>query len=730
MHAEYTTARKTILFLIAALLIAVPVNAQTLKSSSVSVTVGQVIGCNDNQVVNVSTTSTAIAFNASVAYTPGDPRGNWLYVRDQSNNNVTSTSTAIHSTTGTGGVNLQIGLNLADGVTAIDHATVTLTSTSPAGQTITINVTYDPNLNCAGVTNDNGTMSLNLSNLNFTLGQGGAQTQYLVLTNVSTSPITIRFGISINDPFTLGIGPTTIPPGQKIVIPVTATAGNLPIGTYGGQLNIIVVSTGSQINVNLLLNVSTNGGGAGGPITAITANPSVLNFSFTPSDVGGGAQTLEILSAQNGPPVPVAVAVATYNGGPSWLTTDFVPGTATPFRMHVSANALGLKANTSYQGALVITPLGGPPVLVNVNFNVTPATVVSATPTSLKFNYTPGGAAPAQQIVQVSGAPGVGEFAINTVGGSWLHVFPPDSHTLNIGPASVGVTVDPTGLLTGSTYNGTITVSGAGPSTGVTNIAVSFTIAGPGITKVSNAASFSDAAVAPGEIISLFGTTDNPIGPDTGIALSGDMIVNGKLPTTMGGTRVVFLPSGVAAPLVYASATQVNCQVPYEVSIQDNVQVQVEYGGLTSRPFALRTSATQPGMFTATSTGLGQALSAQYDANGNFMGANSHNNPVGRGNIITFYVTGEGRTTQPVTGGITAVQQSAPYTPQPMAMPAVLIDGQPATIAFYGEAPGLMSGMMQVNVIVPANVRVGDDVLVSITVGANYSQAGVTIVTQ
>jgi uncharacterized protein (TIGR03437 family) len=56
----------------------------------------------------------------------------------------------------------------------------------------------------------------------------------------------------------------------------------------------------------------------------------------------------------------------------------------------------------------------------------------------------------------------------------------------------------------------------------------------------------------------------------------------------------------------------------------------------------------------------------------------------------------------------------------------VLIDGQPATVVFYGEVPGVVAGMMQINVIVPPGVRAGN-VPVSISMGTFYSQAGVTV---
>ena len=72
--------------------------------------------------------------------------------------------------------------------------------------------------------------------------------------------------------------------------------------------------------------------------------------------------------------------------------------------------------------------------------------------------------------------------------------------------------------------------------------------------------------------------------------------------------------------------------------------------------------------------------------------------------------------------------------PKPGAPVAAFVNDQPATITFYGEAPGLVSGVMQVNVVVPPYTRSGPASL-SITVGSwaystpgpSSTQAGVTI---
>jgi uncharacterized protein (TIGR03437 family) len=55
---------------------------------------------------------------------------------------------------------------------------------------------------------------------------------------------------------------------------------------------------------------------------------------------------------------------------------------------------------------------------------------------------------------------------------------------------------------------------------------------------------------------------------------------------------------GVAAPIVYAVASQVSVVVPYEVNGQATAQVQVSYQGQSSDIVSMPVSTTTPGIFT------------------------------------------------------------------------------------------------------------------------------------
>jgi uncharacterized protein (TIGR03437 family) len=57
----------------------------------------------------------------------------------------------------------------------------------------------------------------------------------------------------------------------------------------------------------------------------------------------------------------------------------------------------------------------------------------------------------------------------------------------------------------------------------------------------------------------------------------------------------------------------------------------------------------------------------------------------------------------------------------------VLIDNLPSTVAYFAEANDFVSGIMQVNAIVPAGVRTGQAVPLALSMNGNNTQSGVVI---
>jgi len=225
----------------------------------------------------------------------------------------------------------------------------------------------------------------------------------------------------------------------------------------------------------------------------------------------------------------------------------------------------------------------------------------------------------------------------------------------------------------------------------------------PAITAVVNAASYAEGPVAPGEIVTLFGT-------NLGSAQTAQTAYDGSgfLGTWAGQTRVFF--DEIQSPLVYASNTQVSAIVPYQV--KDTTKVRVEYQLRSSDARTLQVTGAAPGIFTVG----GKPQATVINQNGSF---NSDTTPAARGDIVTLFATGSGATSPAgVTGKL----------PPPGRAPAgdvvVTFGGVPGEVQFKGE---IAAGLLQVNVRVPSAAAGGSAVPVAISVGGIASSARATI---
>jgi uncharacterized protein (TIGR03437 family) len=176
--------------------------------------------------------------------------------------------------------------------------------------------------------------------------------------------------------------------------------------------------------------------------------------------------------------------------------------------------------------------------------------------------------------------------------------------------------------------------------------------------------------------------------------------------------------------MIYASSGQVSAVVPYEMA--PSPSVWIVYAGGTSSAYQLNSVATAPGLFTRNSSGSGPGAILNQDNS-----TNGPNNPAAKGSVVQVYLTGEGQTSPPsITGAITIASLPPPQvTPAPALPITILINRQSAFYKFAGEAPGLVAGMMQLNVQIPSNAQSGN-LPITVQIGANISQSGVTVSVQ
>lgn len=217
----------------------------------------------------------------------------------------------------------------------------------------------------------------------------------------------------------------------------------------------------------------------------------------------------------------------------------------------------------------------------------------------------------------------------------------------------------------------------------------------------------SAAPISPGEIVVLAG---NGLGPAN---LTVNTPTKGVFGTQLAGTTVSF--NGTPAPIVYTSSGYVAAIVPYEIYGQQSVPVTVTYNNATTAVTTMPVALSAPGIFTADSTGSGQAAALNQDGT-----LNSASNPASAGSIITFYATGEGQTNP---GGVDGkIANSSPY-PAPIQPVSVTIGDLAGVVQYAGAAPSLVAGVLQINVQVPTGIAASAAVPVVLTVGGVVSPA-------
>jgi uncharacterized protein (TIGR03437 family) len=284
------------------------------------------------------------------------------------------------------------------------------------------------------------------------------------------------------------------------------------------------------------------------------------------------------------------------------------------------------------------------------------------------------------------------------------NIYDANNNVAGIAP-SVGIAVDSAGNIYSSDGIHILVLKPAGSPAPPISVSVDF---------VNNAASNQFLGIAPGEIVTLKGSGLGPAQFASARASS-----DGSYPTQLNGTSVQF--NGVAAPLLYASATQVAAVAPYGVT-GPSVQVTVTYQGQTSVPATIQVFAAAPGLFTADGTGAGQAAAINQDGS-----INSASNPAPIGSIISLYATGGGQTGPT---GVDGQLSTSPLATQ--VLPVQVYIGQQlalstAQLQYAGPAPGEIAGLMQINVPLPPGLKTGSAVPVSIFVALSSSQPNVTI---
>jgi len=220
------------------------------------------------------------------------------------------------------------------------------------------------------------------------------------------------------------------------------------------------------------------------------------------------------------------------------------------------------------------------------------------------------------------------------------------------------------------------------------------------ISAVHNAATGPAPAIAPGEVVQLTGIT---IGPRPAVS-SPSLTTGANATTTLGGTSVTV--NGTPAPILYTQADVTNIIIPFGVT-GSTASIVVTSGTTTGQTFTMPLAPTSPGLFPG----------AVFNQDGTL---NTAANPAAAGSVVVLYATGLGQTDPPGQDG---VRMGSLVIAETVATVTATVGGQAATVAYSGSAPGQISGIQQVELIVPAGAGTGQ-VPVVITAAGVSPQPG------
>lgn len=473
-------------------------------------------------------------------------------------------------------------------------------------------------------------------------------------------------------------------------IAVTVHTPTLPIGAYSGTVTI--TARGRALMVPVSLTVTS------GP--TLVVEPNALSFT-----AGNGIvpppQSVFVENANAG-----SVTFQVTTGGGNWFSVDPASG-ATFAALRVSVNLEGLDPG-AYSGLIAILAEGATsPRTVQVTLTVTTQVTVEAQPSQVILTAQAGETAPVSQTLSITSNLGNVACAVSASPATWLSLSAANAVT----PGSVVVSANPEGLAEG-TYHASVIVTAPGAGNSPRTVPVTFTVApaGPIVAAILHGATLKPGVLAAGTAVSIFGRS---LGPETGAGL--EIGPGGAVRSTLAGVRVLF--DGIAGPLIYVQAWQVNAMVPYGVFGGSLVEVVVESQGVRSRPILIQLYETAPGIFTVDSSGRGPAAVLNQD-----LSQNSASTPAARGSVVSVFATGAG---QMVPAGVDG-QITGDELPAPLLAVKAWIGDREVDLSYAGGAPGMVSGILQANIRIPTDIEPGLHELV-IAVGALRSQSGVTI---
>jgi len=269
-------------------------------------------------------------------------------------------------------------------------------------------------------------------------------------------------------------------------------------------------------------------------------------------------------------------------------------------------------------------------------------------------------------------------------GGSSLLVYGPDGSLIQSTylPDSGPFTYNRAALATGT--GAAVYVLGAGDPATLIRLSPNANAATFPLACVAHAASYQTGAIAPGEIVVLYG---NGLGPQEGIQTRASMEV--PFPKQVANVQATF--DGIPAPLLWVQDGQINAIAPWGLQPGQNTSVCVVSGSTATNCLQLPVAASAPGVFMVDRY---NAVAINQDGT-----VNSAANPAHLFEALTLYATG--------LGPISPLQPDGALVGMPLPLNVLQVDvtgiHRPDqlygyfTVEYAGPAPFEVAGVSQLN---------------------------------
>ncbi len=214
-----------------------------------------------------------------------------------------------------------------------------------------------------------------------------------------------------------------------------------------------------------------------------------------------------------------------------------------------------------------------------------------------------------------------------------------------------------------------------------------------------------------GGVLSAASLLPGPVSPGEALTIVG-------APALAAVSGVLF--NGAPAPILYTGPGQVNAVVPFGLDLSANAELELMAGSQALGDVTVAVAPVSPALFTANSNGTGAGVILNQDYT-----VNSSANPARAGSVVILYGTGFGQVNPPAADG-----KPAPGAAPTVAPVTASIGSVPADVLYAGAAPGLIAGVVQINVRIPVGVTPGAAAQISLTVGGTTTAPGVTVAVQ